>query len=244
MRFSTTDAIVIGTRKFGEIHKSLTLFSPTLGSFDAIVFGGRKGKKTALAPLFAIGQYTIYENPVKKEFSIAEGQDFFVPSNITNDIYLTYAASFFCEVVNKCQTDNAQEIFDILSKSLILLENEPSLRKRVIIAFIWKFLLSSGTVPDLTMCPECERTYKNDEILGFSNASYTPACMDCSDNKDFILPPGARRYLIYTSNKTLEESAHVILNPKAEDRILHYLLKWLSIFSQNSFKTLSSGFLL
>ena len=49
-----TRAIVLSVRKYGELHKALTVLSPDLGLLDVVIFGGRKGKKTALAPLFSI----------------------------------------------------------------------------------------------------------------------------------------------------------------------------------------------
>ena len=62
-----TQAVVLSVRKYGDLHKAVTLLSPDLGIVDAIIFGGRKGRKTALAPLFSVSTVQIYHNPVKKE---------------------------------------------------------------------------------------------------------------------------------------------------------------------------------
>ena len=84
-----TRAIVLSVRKYGELHKALTLLCPDLGLVDAIIFGGRKGKKTALAPLFSINDIQIYHNPVKKEYLITEGVSTFSPQALNEDLACT-----------------------------------------------------------------------------------------------------------------------------------------------------------
>ena len=96
-----TRAIVLSVRKYGELHKAVTILSPDLGLVDAIIFGGRKGKKTALAPLFSISTLQLYHNPLKKEYSVTEGESSFIPQAITEDLACTYTASFFCEIISK-----------------------------------------------------------------------------------------------------------------------------------------------
>ena len=86
-----TQAVVLSVRRFGDLHKAVTLLSPDLGLLDAIIFGGRKGKKTALAPLFSISEMQLYHNPVRNEHSVVEAVSSFVPMNITEDLACTYS---------------------------------------------------------------------------------------------------------------------------------------------------------
>ena len=51
-------AVVVNSRPFGEMHRIVTLLSNTKGLVDATVYGGRKGRKAALAPLFSYTAYT------------------------------------------------------------------------------------------------------------------------------------------------------------------------------------------
>ena len=229
-----TQAVVLSVRKYGELHKAVTLLSPELGLVDAIIFGGRKGKKTALAPLFSISTLQLYHNPLKKEYSVTEGVSSFIPQAITEDLACTYTASFFCEIISKTPTDEPEQTFTLLCDALTSLEADCSSRKRITAAFIWKLMQISGTAPDLEFC-----RFSNDETLFFSNPMNTPCCKSCSDSEYIVLMPGSRRYLRYTMPMDFKSALDVVLNPAAEQRIFLYMLRWAAVFAQTQLKTLN-----
>jgi len=235
-----TEAVVVKTARYGELHKIVTLLSPSLGVISAIVYGGRKGKRTALAPLLSIGTFQLYNNPVKKEYSIEEGLLSFIPENITNDLESTYVASLLCEIVTKTPSDEPQPLYDLLKNALIALENSKAYAKKIVIAFIWKIIQLSGLAPDLEYCPSCDRKYEENEVLTFSSSILSPVCKNCGDEEDFSLPPGARRYLRYTMKMTFNEAVSVNLNPPAEMRILSYMTKWIKLHVNTPLKTLEN----
>lgn len=233
-----TKAIVLAVRKYGDLHKSITLLSPELGLVDAIIYGGRKGKKTALAPLFSINDMQIYHNPVKKEYSVVEAVSTFIPEGITNDLGSTYTAAFFCEIIAKAPTDDPLLSYELLRDALVALDKVPEIRKRITISFLWKLMQISGTAPDLAFCPSCDREYAQDEALFFANHLGVPCCKSCSDSQALILMPGSRRYLRYTLPMDFMQAIEVLLNPAAEDRIFNYMTKWASVFAQTPLKTI------
>ena len=234
-----TQAVVLSVRKYGDLHKAVTLLCPDLGIVDAIIFGGRKGKKTALAPLFSVNTVQIYHNPVKKEYSITEGVSSFVPQAITEDLACTYTASFFCEIIAKTPTDEPSQTFGLLTDALATLEADPASRKRITAAFIWKLMQISGTAPDLEFCPVCDKRYADDEVLYFSSPINAPCCKRCSDSEYLVMLPGSRRYLRHTMGMNFRDAAAVMLNPAAEDRIFVYMLKWAGLFAQTQLRTLN-----
>ena len=234
-----TQAVVLSVRKYGDLHKAVTLLSPDLGIVDAIIFGGRKGKKTALAPLFSVNTVQIYHNPVRKEYSITEGMASFVPQAITEDLACTYAASFFCEIISRTPTDEPSQTFGLIRDALSALEADPSSRKRITAAFVWKLMQISGTAPDLEYCPVCEKKYADDEVLFFSDQLNTPCCKNCSDSEYLVMMPGSRRYLKYTMGMEFRDAAAVVLNAAAEDRIFSYMLRWAGLFAQTRLRTLN-----
>jgi len=233
-----TQAAVLSVRKMGELHKAITFLSPDLGLVDAVVFGGRKGRKTALAPLFSIGDMLLYHNPVKKEYSVVESDNAFIAQSITEDLAATYTAAFFCEIITKSPSDEPAETFELLKSAMMALEKDTGHRKRITAAFIWKLMQISGTAPDLEFCPVCDRSYQDDEALLFSNSLGIPCCKSCSDSAAMILLQGMRRYLRYTMDMSFNEAASVELNPAAEDRIFDYMLRWAAIFSQTQLRTI------
>ncbi len=233
-----TQAVVLSVRRYGDLHKAVTLLSPDLGLVDAIIYGGRKGKKTALAPLFSINDMQLYHNPVKREYSVVEALSSFVSSSISEDLGLTYTASFFCEIISKSPSDEPRWTFDLLCDALRALESHPENRKRITASFIWKLMQISGTACDLEFCPVCDRKYDEDEALLFSNPMGVPCCKGCSDSDLLVLLPGSRRYLRHTMGMDFNQAISVILNPAAEDRIYSYMLKWAAVFAQSPLRTL------
>ncbi len=233
-----TQAIVLSVRKFGDLHKAVSLLCPDLGFVDAIIYGGRKGKKTALAPLFSVNDVQLYHNPVKNEYSVVEAVSSFIPTNIMDDLACTYTAAFLCEMTAKTQSDEPEATFDLLRACLTSLDSRPELRKRITASFLWKLMQIAGTAPDLEHCPVCDRLYKEDEALLFSTPMGTPCCKECSDTERLVLMPGSRRYLRYTMPMSIIDAIDVQLNPAAEDRIYLYMLRWAEIFSQTHLRTL------
>ncbi|MCR4676412.1 MAG: DNA repair protein RecO [Sphaerochaetaceae bacterium] len=236
-------AVVTSVKPLGDIHKSVSLFSPELGLIYAKVYGGRKGKKSALAPLFSAGTFEVYHNPLKNEYSITEEDIFFLPQSINTDIQGTYTASYFCESSMRIKTDTPSEIYELLLSALKTLEEKPELRRKIIIDYSWKLLLLSGTAGDLSECPSCSKMMANDEIMYFSTSLMTPVCKNCSDTDAIILMPGSRRYLIYTQDMSFEDSLNVQLHETAQDRLVNTLLRWVNTFCRYPLKTISSGML-
>lgn len=235
--------VVIGSSPFGETHRSVRLLTPELGIINAIVYGGRKGKKTALAPLFSYGTFCLYQNPVNNEYSLTDEDLAFSPVSVNNDIHTNCAASYFCETALKLDSQDYSQLYPLLCSSLTVLDSRPDLCDKIIIAYTWKLLIISGVEPCLTNCPSCDREYKEDEILGFSSSMNTPVCRHCADLEFPALLPGCRRFLRYTSNKDLLDILEVEVFEDAQKRIKNYLLAYMRLFCTRSLKTLESGLL-
>lgn len=236
-------AVVTATRPFGELHKSVTLLSPETGLIQAVIYGGRKGKKTALAPLFSFGKFQLYHNPVKNEYSVKEAEYTFIPSEIMKDLVLNCTASYFCETASRIKTDSPENVYNLLTLALTYLEKTPSFRKKILIDYTWQLLKISGIGSDMTTCPSCDRPYDNDETLKFSASMLTPVCIKCSDSDHIILPPGARRYLAYTFTMSFEQALGVELYETAQARLSGILLAWINAFCQYPLKTIQTGLL-
>lgn len=236
-------ALVTGSGKYGELHRYVNLFSPQLGLIRAVIFGGRKGKNTSLAPLFSFGTFQLYRNPVKDEYSVVEEDCSFIAENIKGDISATYTASYFCELINSIDTDNPESLYLLTTQALVLLENNIAKHRKILIDFTWRFLKISGVAYDLDYCPGCDREYADKDTLGFSMSMITPVCSSCSDTDRIKLTPGARKYLNYTFSMSLQDAFNVELLEGATSRLTDFLLNWVCVFSQYPLKTVKSGLL-
>ena len=234
----STKAVVLSVRRFGELHKAVTLLSPDIGLIDAFVYGGRKGKKTALAPLFSISDMQLYHNPIRNEYSVVEAVNYFIPVAIMEDLLSTYAASFFCEIIAKSPSDQPDQTFSLICDALQELESAPAAAKRITASFIWKLIQISGSACSLDTCPVCDSQYDENEVLYFTTTINTPCCKNCMNTDRLTLLPGSRRYLRYTMPMSFKDASKVLLNPPAEERIYRYMLKWAQLFAQSPLRTL------
>lgn len=237
------EAVVTNSRPVGEMHRSVTLFSRTMGLVNAVVFGGRKGKKAALAPLFSYGTFQLYYNPVNDSYSITEEESAFTPLGIMQSLEATYTASYFCEVCSRLGADEHEAVFSLLSRSLAILDSNPSRHRKILIDFTWKLIQISGLATDLSSCPACEKRYEENETLFFSTQMNTPVCRNCADTDRLFLMSGSRRYLKYTLPMSLEQAFEVQLYESNQIRLRDFLLGWITAFAQGPLKTVQSGLL-
>ena len=243
-RYKQIQGLIAGTRRYGELNKSVNVLSPEEGLFQAVIYGGRKGKNCSVAPLFSYGTFQIYNNPVKNEYSIKESDCTFTADRIMKDIKLTAAASYMCEVSCRIKTDSPEDVYNLLKNAITILENGSYVPEKIIIDFTWKLLQFSGTAGDFSACPSCDRVITDNEVLHFSTTMTTPVCQDCADTDRIVLTPGARKYLNYTFPMTFEQALEVKLFETAQKRIMAFLLNWVSAFCRWPLNSLKSGLLI
>lgn len=235
------NAVVTNTRAYGEMHRTVTLLSDSLGLVNATVFGGRKGKKAALAPLFSFGSFLLYHNPVRNTYTLSEEDSRFTPTGIMQNLEATYTAAYMCEVSSRLIGDASAQIYALLTSALRLLDAHPDKSRKVLIDFTWKLIQESGISAGFDSCPSCDRPYTDDETLLFSTTLGTPVCRDCADSSAITLLPGSRRYLSYTQDMDLEKAFDVELYDTAMQRLRDFLISWISWFSQQQLQSLKSG---
>lgn len=234
-------AVVTNTRPYGEMHRSVTLLTDSLGLINAKIFGGRKGRKTALAPLYSYGTFQLYHNPVNDTYTLSEEQSEFTPLGIMKDLKATYTAAYMCEASSRLAGDIPGSVCNLLSRSLKILDDNPSESRKVLIDFTWKFIQASGISAGFDTCPACDRKLEENEVMLFSENLGCPVCTNCSDNSAITLLPGCRRYLSYTQDMEIEQAFEVRLYDTAQQRLRDFLISWISLFSQQSLQTLKSG---
>jgi len=243
------DAIVINTRRFGEMNRVITLLTNDPGIIEVIIYGGQKSRKAIKPPLFSKGTFYLFYNPVKSQYSLKD-------AIISTEIDLTGAsyktiltASYFCELINKTGKSDTDQFFSLLQESLIQLSNIEDSSQGIIktniilIQFVWKLLSIAGIATDLTSCPICNEDYSPKQILYFNNSIISPCCLNCRDNYDLILPPGARKYLNLTYYLSFKDSLSIPLTFITSNRIRKYMIRYTQIYTGGNFNTVKSGLL-
>lgn len=239
----TTLAVVLQSRRWGELHRKVSLLTPELGIVDVLVYGARKGRQAGKAERFLTGRFFLYYNPVRQEYSLVDVEPLAAHEALGEDLRRVWAASFCVELILRTGGGESLLLFLLLTQTLDLL-SDGAVVDRVLIQYVWKLLHIAGNAAGLESCPVCDRLYEPDEILGFSLSLLAPCCRSCAGEGDeMILPPGARRYLALTEKLEMPEAVSVELSEAAQQRIKAYMLRYASLFAGGGLKTLAAGVL-
>ena len=243
-----TKAVVLKSRRWGDLHRMITLATADFGVLDAIAYGARKGKLSGRVDLFLSGVFYLYHNPVRGDYSIVDVEPLVTAEKVRNDLKRMYMASFIAELVLKMHGGDSLALFNLLDRTYSLLEEPQACPTDVVvIQFIWRLIEILGLSPDLVDCPVCDHTYTNDEILFFNTAIHAPCCRTCADvdvhGGEMALGPGARRYLVFTNGMELHQAVGVPLSEAAMQRIRLYMLRYASNIAGGGLKTLAGGLL-
>ncbi len=241
-----TKGIILSNERSGNSDRRFRLLSEELGIIHVANYGARKVLGGTKIGLLCDGLFYLYFNPVKNSYTL---QDVDVQSNhapILEDLEASYAAMCFCELLLRSSGGDQKAVYALLRGSLIAMEKPLLSKSQILIQFIWNLIDVWGMRPDLRSCPLCGRTYDEKEILGFSYPVTAPCCHSCATvDGVMLLPPGARRYLSYTSSISFGEAVTVMLSPNARLRIKRYLFGYVSlILGGRGLKTLEGSILL
>lgn len=244
----TTDVIVLASRRWGELHRLVTLLSPSIGVFDAVVYGARKGKLAAGMELCSIGTCFLYHNRVRKEYSVVDIELLFDPTPIKEDLVGVYVAHAMAELAMRMHGGDFRELFDLLSEHVRALGGREADPRRVLIQFIWRFVGIMGLEPDLGRCPVCSKVYGERDVLSFHTAMHTPCCTECADidpeGFELALGPGARRYLELTRTLGGRGAIEVPLSETATQRLFRYMVRYVTNILGSPLRSLSGGVLM
>ncbi len=230
LRDKRVRAVVIGSKKVGEIHKLISIISPELGFQTVMIYGGRKGKKTSSGELFSYGSLLLHYDPIKNYYSLVEDECSFSPVNILSSVKAVFCASALCEIAAAFKTDNYEELYYLMVSALEILSNNLESYIKIIVDFSWKVLLSSGSVSfPFSYCISCGKKLLENEDLAFSNYFLNFTCTDCSDDTTFRMLPGSRRYLTFTSEMNLFDAFNVGLSEQAQIRLFKLLTRYIEI---------------
>lgn len=241
----TTKAIVLSSQRFGNADRALRLLSEDLGIIFVTSYGARKSNKALQAGLLTEGTFYLYHNPVKHQYALSDLEVTADHASILEDLDASYTAMCFCELLIRTNGGDQQLTYTLLRASLLALENPVISKSQILIQFIWNLIEILGMRPDLTCCPSCGRHYEDKEILGFSYPLTAPCCQSCATvDAGMQLPPGARRYLHYTSSMSFGQAVTVTLSANAKLRIKRYLFRYVTlILGGRPLKTLEGSIL-
>ena len=243
-----TEAIILSSRRMGDLHRSVTLLSPNLGILQAAAFGAQKGnsKLSGWVEPYVSGTFNLYYNPVKQHYKIVDIDSCEFREFLRLDIYAYYLASFWSELIVKTYAGGGEynDLYNLILDSLSILEvGREAYNHNLLVQSIWRFLMIIGYAPELQNCPECGKSLDNSETLGFDAGSNAFLCSKCGNYEELVIYQGARKYLLYTQELSVKDAVAVHLSTKAMDSLKNVLTSIVSHVVGGPLKTLQSSIL-
>ena len=207
-----SEAIVLRNTRFGEIHKAVTLLSPAHGLVSAVAYGAysAKGKLRGITNPLCAGTVFLYRDPVKDSIKITDMdcREFF--EGIRASLTKFFTASVWMETVMRTFGGEAEAVFSLLALCLRRLDaaREEEV-PRLLVQFLWRYLILSGAAPDTAACCGCGRQREASGALVFTRGGggfFCPACVPHRGGAVLSLSAGALGYLAYSTRVPLENA--------------------------------------
>ena len=220
------EGIVIRNYRIQDYHKGTVIISPDIGIFNAIAYGGYKGKSKlgpSVQPLCK-GKFDIYQDPVKKSNKILEYEPFAVYENIKNDLKKYFTALSWLEITVKSHGggESTADFYSLLSTSLDTLEQiSETLMDRLTVQFLLRAAILLGGNLNPSECGLCGDKINGDDTkpLYYSKTDSCFTCSRCFTPHSEQIAAGVKKYLEYSLKNSLEIS----LNAGIEINLLKYL---------------------
>jgi DNA repair protein RecO (recombination protein O) len=232
-RSSSSLAIVLRKSRVGEVHKSLTLLTPSLGLIQAMAHGALKigsRLRPASEPFHVLKVY-LYHEPVKNQYKITDVESIEPMAALRRSVAKYFTASLWAEVCLRSYGGGEQSgaLFLLLREALQLLDRAPARRELTLsLQFLLRFLALSGHRIDPASCGRCGLPLEPQAALFLDREEGLLVCPSCAGSSARPLPPGARHYLLRTQELPLAQAAAVGLEREALAALrdtLYYLVQ-------------------
>lgn len=189
-----TEAIVIGSKNFGDADKIITLLTSSRGKIKGIAYGARRAKNPLAAPL------TMFCN-ISAELSEGKNLDVIRQASILGrfpkleaDLSKMAYALFIAELLGEILPENVPEteIFDFSLKVFKTLE-ERNARITANIA-AWKILNIAGFPLSFNICPICGKNIESSLKISIKEGGFIDENCNAKDEKE--ISEGEKELLI------------------------------------------------
>ncbi|WP_427339559.1 DNA repair protein RecO [Caloranaerobacter sp. DY30410] len=237
----SVEGIVLREIKYHEWDKILTIYTRENGKIQAIAKSARRQRSPLIScsQVFSYSRFILYKG--KNFYHINSGEIIDTFYSLREDIYKLAYATYFLELVD-CATIEEYPIpilFDLLIKTLRVLENSKDNYSKLARAFELKYISFIGYKPNLKTCVLCNNKPNDNAIFSIKNGGIL--CEKCKqkDYEGYIISKDvlkAMEFLMYTELDKLDKM--VIDNDtmiKLKEIIINYLKEYID---RKSFKSL------
>ncbi len=244
-----TDAIILRSRRIGELHKGLSCLTRDTGVLEVTAYGAGKGKGklSGMVDPFSLLYMSLYYDPVKDNYKVTDIEQRTIFPEIRLSLGKFYTASFWAELILKTFSGGGESvhIYPLLAESLKLLNdsNEKD-HLLILLQFVWRYLGLTGFHPDIENCGQCGCSLSQTGTLWYSESGNQFLCNDCgTGNSTIPMFPGGIRYLKHTADLDLSRSMKIGLDKRSADSLRRILLAMIQGIVEYPLNTLKKGLL-
>lgn len=247
-RNSKIQALVLHVKQIGENNRLVTFLSVEKGVFTAVLYGGPKSKLRSLVSPYHFGNLWIYTDKVKNSTKITDFEVIKYHSEIRENLYKNWCASFCAELVIKTEASGENEkCFRLANAFLdgISISSEDECRI-AILRFIWRYLDLMGLQPECKCCVHCEEGL--DKSAFYSSLDDGFICEDCSLQNEttsanpnigqFHLSSSAIAFLQSVTYLSAKEARNVPLRYSDSSELHEFLFFLIDTATEHKLKTL------
>ncbi len=184
MRNQNIQGIILKKRNFGEYDQFITIYSPTLGKFDAMVKGVRKINSSfgGHLEILNICNFNIYKSAYR--YTITQCQTVNSFKDLKKDLQLSMLAFLISEIFYHMTPSDEQgeDLFILITQTLNSLSC--NIKNPLILeSFKIKLLQATGNLPDISECSDCHHKWKSNDTIGLDIYGHIK-CMNCSNRQE------------------------------------------------------------
>ncbi len=215
-RFTKTESIVLNSKRFGEGHNIINLFTESLGKIDASAFGVRKTKSrfgSKLEP-FTISRMLLYRKSDESLFTVRDVEVISYNTTIREDLGKFIVGNSIIEpVIRFVETGEIDKrLFQLLSNSLKVL-NEIVTKKAIHLLSMYdlQFLSIMGYGQETSTCVKCGNNLNSNDV--YMDLYYGfPLCKICRTKSSTRVYKATLRFVDWAQCNTVIDAKKVTMN--------------------------------
>ncbi len=175
-----TEALVVGSMRYGEADRILTLYTRERGRLSAIAKGARRVRSKMGGRLEPFSLVHVVLHPGRTLYTVTGVETVRTFQGVREELFRMEEGARLLEAIRRLfpEEEGSAAAFNLLVRAVARLAGAPdrAAAARVVLAARVKLLLALGYLPELDSCVECGR----DEFLcGFDPSQGGVLCVEC-----------------------------------------------------------------
>lgn len=240
----STEGLLLKAERFGDMHKSITIFSPDFGMVQVTAYGAYKSTSrfSGVTEPFRHVRLNLYHDPVRKSYKITDIELIRSFDAVQGDLKRFYFVCLWLELLGKSSggAEDYKAVFSLLKEGLVLMDDPLRNAAYVSLTFLIRYIKLMGLFPGIEECPSCGNAFRHADDIFFSPEDAEFHCSSCSRDGFFRVPAGGVSYLRHTEDISFEIASRVGLDAVTLSCMEETVYKMIRILLGEELKTLKA----